>query len=223
MWLGAFIAGSFSGVRGTRSRSHSGGRPGMRLARGCGVADHTARRDDANRCRSRCGWLHRSGVRATFPFGRASSSLNRLHVTRGRIQMGANIDTVMVVITLAAGLWWGFSRQRHKAMLERVLDRRRGSGGCDAPGGGPALAARSVAGSRSRGRGGCCASALAAGSLAPLAEGGWARRAGRRAGARRAGAPDRGRADAAEAVGAASCRQRDLPLDRHRPSRDVHR
>jgi dienelactone hydrolase len=31
--------------------------------------------------------------------------------------MGANIDTVMVVVTLATGLWWGFSPRRHKAML----------------------------------------------------------------------------------------------------------
>ncbi len=31
--------------------------------------------------------------------------------------MGANVDTVMVVITLATGLWWGFSRHRHKAVL----------------------------------------------------------------------------------------------------------
>ena len=31
--------------------------------------------------------------------------------------MGTNIDTVMVVITLATGLWWGFSRRRHKGVL----------------------------------------------------------------------------------------------------------
>jgi dienelactone hydrolase len=31
--------------------------------------------------------------------------------------MGANIDTAMVVITLATGLWWGSSRHRHRAML----------------------------------------------------------------------------------------------------------
>src|SRR6476646_7711819 len=31
--------------------------------------------------------------------------------------MGTNIDTAMVVITLATGLWWGFSRRRYKGML----------------------------------------------------------------------------------------------------------
>jgi predicted dienelactone hydrolase len=31
--------------------------------------------------------------------------------------MGANIDTVMVVVTLATGLWWVFSRRRQEAML----------------------------------------------------------------------------------------------------------
>ena len=34
--------------------------------------------------------------------------------------MGANISTVMVVVALVAGLWWGFSRRRHRAMLELV-------------------------------------------------------------------------------------------------------
>ena len=32
--------------------------------------------------------------------------------------MGANISTVMVVVALAAGLWWGFSRGRRPALLE---------------------------------------------------------------------------------------------------------
>ena len=32
--------------------------------------------------------------------------------------MGANISTVMVVVALAAGLWWGFSRRRRPALLE---------------------------------------------------------------------------------------------------------
>jgi fatty acid desaturase len=31
--------------------------------------------------------------------------------------MGANIDTAMVVVTPASGLWWGFSRRRNEAML----------------------------------------------------------------------------------------------------------
>src|SRR5438093_9343025 len=34
--------------------------------------------------------------------------------------MGANISTVMVVVTLAAGLWWGFLRGRRQALLELV-------------------------------------------------------------------------------------------------------
>jgi predicted dienelactone hydrolase len=34
--------------------------------------------------------------------------------------MGANIDTIMVVVALATGLWWGFSRSRHEAMLGAV-------------------------------------------------------------------------------------------------------
>jgi len=33
--------------------------------------------------------------------------------------MGANVSTVMVVVTLVAGLWWGFARGRHPALLER--------------------------------------------------------------------------------------------------------
>src|SRR5881275_375667 len=32
--------------------------------------------------------------------------------------MGANVSTVMVVVALAAGLWWGFSRRRRRAVLE---------------------------------------------------------------------------------------------------------
>jgi dienelactone hydrolase len=32
--------------------------------------------------------------------------------------MGLNIDTVMVVVTLAAGLWWGSARRRRPALLE---------------------------------------------------------------------------------------------------------
>src|SRR2546427_5459236 len=78
----------------------------------------TRERAAANRSRSRCGWPHLSGVRATFPSSRASSSLNPLHVTRGRIEMGANISTVMVVVALAAGLWWGFARGRRQALLK---------------------------------------------------------------------------------------------------------
>ena len=34
--------------------------------------------------------------------------------------MGANISTVMVVVALVAGLWWGFSRGRRPALLELV-------------------------------------------------------------------------------------------------------
>ena len=67
--------------------------------------------------------------------------------------MGTSIDTAMVVVTLAAGLWWGFARRRRQDLLQNVLDRRAGSIGCHAGRGGPALAARSVAGSRCRGRG----------------------------------------------------------------------
>jgi predicted dienelactone hydrolase len=33
--------------------------------------------------------------------------------------MGANVSTVMVVVALATGLWWGFARRRHPALLER--------------------------------------------------------------------------------------------------------
>ena len=32
--------------------------------------------------------------------------------------MGANISTVMIVIALGAGLWWGFSRRRRQALLQ---------------------------------------------------------------------------------------------------------
>src|SRR5438128_8848440 len=32
--------------------------------------------------------------------------------------MGANVSTVMVVVALATGLWWGFSRGRRQALLE---------------------------------------------------------------------------------------------------------
>src|SRR2546423_74132 len=32
--------------------------------------------------------------------------------------MGANVSTVMVVVALATGLWWGFSRGRRPALLE---------------------------------------------------------------------------------------------------------
>ena len=32
--------------------------------------------------------------------------------------MGANISTVMIVVALAAGLWWGFSRRRRQALLQ---------------------------------------------------------------------------------------------------------
>ena len=127
--------------------------------------------------------------------------------------MGANISTVMVVVALATGLWWGFSRGRRPRPAGAVLDGCVGVGGCHARGRGPALAACSVAGSRSGGRGRRRASALAARSLAPLAAGGRARCAGRRAGARRAGAADGARADAAEAVRASQRRQRGLPLD----------
>ena len=117
--------------------------------------------------------------------------------------MGTNISTVMVVVALAAGLWWGFSRRRHQAMLEVFSIAALALAGAHA------RWSRACVGSLFRGRFSlsrsrcCCASALAARSLAPLAEGGRARRAGRRAGARRAGAPDGARADAAEAVGAA--------------------
>src|SRR4051794_10259734 len=34
--------------------------------------------------------------------------------------MGANISTVTVVVALVAGLWWGFSRRRRRAVLELV-------------------------------------------------------------------------------------------------------
>ena len=86
--------------------------------------------------------------------------------------MGANISTVMVVVALAAGLWWGFARGRRPALLELFSVAALAVGGCHARGRGPALAACSVAGSRSGGRGCRRASTLAAGSLAPLAEGG---------------------------------------------------
>src|SRR4051812_13437606 len=65
-----------------------------------------------------CGWPHLNGGRAAFPSSRAWSSLNPLHLTRGRIEMGANVSTVMVVVALATGLWWGFSRGRRPALLE---------------------------------------------------------------------------------------------------------
>ena len=107
----------------------------------------------------------------------------------------------------------GGSLRASPRLAGAVLVGRVGVGGCHARGRGPALAACSVAGSRSGGRGCGCASSLAAWSLAPLAAGGRARRAGRRAGARRAGAPDGVRAGAAEAVRASWRRQRDLPLD----------
>ena len=32
--------------------------------------------------------------------------------------MGANVSTVMIVVALAAGLWWGFARQRCRARLQ---------------------------------------------------------------------------------------------------------
>src|SRR2546426_6604796 len=32
--------------------------------------------------------------------------------------MGANVSTVMVVVALATGLWWGFARGRRQALLE---------------------------------------------------------------------------------------------------------
>src|SRR5436190_23901763 len=32
--------------------------------------------------------------------------------------MGANVSTVMVVVALAAGLWWGFARGHRQALLE---------------------------------------------------------------------------------------------------------
>ena len=137
--------------------------------------------------------------------------------------MDASISTVMVVVALAAGLWWGFARAAPPGPAGAVLDRRAGAGGCHARGRGPALAARSVAGSRCRGRGCRRVSALAAGSFAPLAESDRARHAGRRAGARRAGAPDGVGAGAAEAIGPAQRRQRGLPLDGRQALRDVHR
>ena len=31
--------------------------------------------------------------------------------------MGVNVSTVMVVVALVAGLWWGFSRRRRRALL----------------------------------------------------------------------------------------------------------
>ena len=104
--------------------------------------------------------------------------------------MGTSIDTVMVVVTLAAGLWWGFARRRRPEPASEALHRGAGAGGCHAGGGGPALAARSLAGPRCRGRGRRRLPALAAGSFAPLAAGHRTRHAGRRAGARWAGAPD---------------------------------
>jgi predicted dienelactone hydrolase len=33
--------------------------------------------------------------------------------------MGANVSTVMVVVALVTGSWWGFARGRHQALLER--------------------------------------------------------------------------------------------------------
>jgi predicted dienelactone hydrolase len=33
--------------------------------------------------------------------------------------MGANVSTVMIVVALVTGLWWGFARGRRKALLER--------------------------------------------------------------------------------------------------------
>ena len=33
--------------------------------------------------------------------------------------MGANVSTVMIVVALVTGLWWGFARGRHAALLER--------------------------------------------------------------------------------------------------------
>jgi predicted dienelactone hydrolase len=33
--------------------------------------------------------------------------------------MGTSIDTVMVVVTLAAGLWWGFARRRRQDLLQK--------------------------------------------------------------------------------------------------------
>ena len=32
--------------------------------------------------------------------------------------MGANVSTVMVVVALATGLWWGFARGRRQSLLE---------------------------------------------------------------------------------------------------------
>ena len=32
--------------------------------------------------------------------------------------MGANVSTIMVVVALATGLWWGFARRRRRALLE---------------------------------------------------------------------------------------------------------
>ena len=32
--------------------------------------------------------------------------------------MGANVSTVMVVVALATGLWWGFLRGRRQGLLE---------------------------------------------------------------------------------------------------------
>ena len=69
-WCGSVpsLPAPSAGVRGTRPRSHSGGRPGMRLARRCGVADHTACRS-ASRSRvgaytaAACGPPSRSAVR----------------------------------------------------------------------------------------------------------------------------------------------------------------
>jgi hypothetical protein len=34
--------------------------------------------------------------------------------------MGTNLSTFMIVISLTAGLWWGFSRRRRRALLEVV-------------------------------------------------------------------------------------------------------
>ena len=58
------------------------------------------------------------GARATFPSSRRSSSLDQLHSTRGRTEMGANISTLMVVVALATGLWWGMYRTRRSAVLD---------------------------------------------------------------------------------------------------------
>jgi dienelactone hydrolase len=88
----------------------------MKLARGFGVADHTTDRTSGNGA---------SAVWVPTPKRRAghllveSSIVDPESTARDskEIQMGPNIDTVMVVVTLATGLWWGFLRRRHEAML----------------------------------------------------------------------------------------------------------